>query len=162
MPHTIARGRVSECFAEFCPCTNRAIEPNHHRCTMQRSAAQVLEDHLRLRQAGELDTDLEQNYAADVILLCDRGPFQGRDAVRKSGDDLKAQLPDGRFEYVVKYVTGEYAYVQWTADSATNRIEDGADTFVIRNGRIPMQSIFYRLKPRGLNVPSNRFASRPA
>jgi SnoaL-like domain len=115
---------------------------------MQRSTIQVLEDHLRLRQAGQLDTDLEQNYASDVILLCDRGTFKGREAVRKSGEDLTAQLPDGRFEYVVKYVTGEYAYLRWTADSATNRIEDGADTFVIRNGRIIMQSIFYRLKPR--------------
>ena len=115
---------------------------------MQRSTAQVFEDHLRFRQAGQLDTDLEQNYASDVILLCDHGAFEGRDAVRKSGSDLAAQLPDGRFEYVVKYVTGDYAYVQWTADSATNRIEDGADTFVIRNGRIVMQSIFYRLKPR--------------
>ena len=109
---------------------------------MQRSTAQVLEDHLRLRQAAQLDMDLEQNYASDVILLCDHGAFKGRDAVRKSGDDLTAQLPDGRFEYGVKYVTGDYAYIQWTADSATNRIEDGADTFVIRNGHIIMQSIF--------------------
>ena len=66
---------------------------------MQRSTAQVLEDHLRLRQAAQLDMDLEQNYASDVILLCDHGAFKGRDAVRKSGDDLTAQLPDGRFEY---------------------------------------------------------------
>jgi hypothetical protein len=115
---------------------------------MPRSTAQVLEDHLRLRQAGQLDTDLEQNYGADVILLCERGPFQGRDAVRKSGEDLMAQLPNGRFQYFVKYVAGEYAYLQWTADSATNRVEDGADTFVIREGLIIMQSIFYRLKPR--------------
>jgi len=115
---------------------------------MQRSTAQVLEDHLRLRQAAQLDMDLEQNYASDVILLCDHGAFKGRDAARKSGDDLTAQLPDGRFEYVVKYVTAEYAYVHWTADSTTNRIEDGADTFVIRSVRIIMQSIFLSLKPR--------------
>ena len=116
-----------------------------HDATLHRPSARRSPSPPSSRSTGY---DLDQNYASDVILLCDRGAFKGRDAVRKSGDDLTAQLPDGRFEHVAKYVTGEYAYLKWTANSATNRIEDGADTFVIRNGRIIMQSIFYRLQPR--------------
>ena len=36
---------------------------------MTRPAAEVFEDHLRQRLAGELEADLERNYAEDVVLL---------------------------------------------------------------------------------------------
>ena len=110
-----------------------------------RLTAEVFEDHLRRRKNGEIDQDLEQNYAPGVILLCEHRSFRGCDAVRRSAQDLATQLPDGKFEYIVE---GEYAYVQWRADSAKNRVENGADTFVIRRGRIVMQSIYYDPKTK--------------
>ena len=118
------------------------------RSVKERSTADVLEDHLRCRKADKLEEDLEHNYAPDVVLLCEHGALQGIDAVKRSADELARQLPDAQFEYVVKRLKDNYANIQWTADSATNYVEDGADTFVIRNGRVAMQSVFYRLKPK--------------
>lgn len=110
-----------------------------------RSPAAVFEAHLRLRAAGDLETDLRENYANDVVLLCSYGVFQGVDAVRQSADRLGLQLPGAHFDYVTRVTHGEYAFLEWKATSDRFRINNGADSFVIRNGRIHMQTIHYTL-----------------
>src|SRR4051794_17260117 len=74
-----------------------------------RSAAEVLDDHLKRREAGDLDGDVEQNYAPDVVLLCEHGVMRRREAIRQSAEALAAQLPGASFVYPVKEVDGEYA-----------------------------------------------------
>jgi hypothetical protein len=110
-----------------------------------RSTREVFEDHLRLRVAGDLETDLARNYAEDVVLLCDVGVFRGHDAIRESAGRLGLQLPDAQFEFTSEQVADEYALLVWKADSARFRVEHGADSFAIREGRIRMQSIYYDL-----------------
>jgi SnoaL-like domain len=106
---------------------------------------EVFQSHLRLRAEGAIDEDLSQNYAEDVVLLCEFGVLCGRDAVRKSADRLALQLRDAKFEYLAQFVCREYAFLQWRARSPTVRIDDGADSFVIREGQIVMQSVYYRI-----------------
>jgi hypothetical protein len=113
-----------------------------------RSTGQVFEDHLKRREERDLEGDLEQNYAADVVLLCEHGPRQGRDAIRASAAALGRQLPDAVFEYQHKIVHGEYAMIFWRAESTSARAEHGVDSFVIRDGRIVMQTVAYVLKSR--------------
>ena len=113
-----------------------------------RSTAEVFHDHLKRRIAGDLEGDLANNYAPDVILLCEHGPMRGRAAVRQSADQLAKQLPDASFEYLVKHVEGEYALLFWRADSSRARAEHGVDSFVIRDGQIVMQSVYYALRQK--------------
>jgi hypothetical protein len=113
----------------------------------ERSPREVLDDHLRLRAEGDVETDLARNYAPDVVVLCSYGALRGLDAMRKSAADLKAQLPNARFDYTLHEVEGEYGYLLWSAESDTCRVPEGADSYVIRDGRIVMQSIYYRLEP---------------
>lgn len=68
------------------------------------------------------------------------------DSVRQSADRLALQLKEAVFEYLTHYVAGEYAFLRWRATSPNCRIEDGANSFVIREGRIVMQSVYYRIK----------------
>lgn len=110
---------------------------------MSRSTREVFEDHLRRRAAGELKADLTQNYADDIVLLCDFAVLRGRDAVRESAARLRLQIEGGRYEYIACHVEGEYAFLKWRADAPDACIENGADSFVIRDGRIVMQSISY-------------------
>jgi hypothetical protein len=49
-----------------------------------RQTREVLEDHLRLRSVGDLETDLERNYADDVVVLCELGTLKGRAAIRNA------------------------------------------------------------------------------
>ena len=112
---------------------------------MERSTSEVFEDHLRLRSLGDLETDLERNYADDIVLLCELGALKGRDAVRDSARRLGLQLPGAEFEFPTKLVRGEYAFLVWKARSPHYEVDHGADSFVIRAGRIVVQTIFYRL-----------------
>lgn len=113
---------------------------------MARSTQDVFEDHLALRLAGDLDTDLRRNYADDVVLLTVNSNLQGHEGMRLSAGRLKEQLPDARFEIVSKQVRGEYAFLVWRAQSGRFDAVDGADSFVVRDGKIVFQSIHYRLR----------------
>jgi ketosteroid isomerase-like protein len=114
----------------------------------QRSAGEVLDDHLKRRAAEDLEGDLMHNYAPDVVLLCEHGPRHGREAIRQSAEALAKQVPDASFDYPLKAVAGEYAFLLWRAVSAKATADNGADSFVIRDGRIVMQSVVYELRPK--------------
>jgi hypothetical protein len=118
---------------------------------MMRPADEVFEDHLRLRSLGDLETDLERNYADDVIVLCEIGALKGRAAIRRSARRLGLQLPDAEFQFPTKLVEGEHAFLVWKARSERFEVEDGTDSFVIRGGRIVAQTIFYRLSKGSLD-----------
>lgn len=115
---------------------------------MARSVEQVFEDHLRLRAAGDLEEDLRRNYAEDVVLLTANSNLVGHDAVRLSSKRLRDQLPEGEFSYVSKQVRGPYTLLIWSATSSRFEATDGADSFVIQDGKIVFQSIHYRLEPK--------------
>jgi hypothetical protein len=108
----------------------------------------VLNDHLQLRASGDLATDLERNYSPSVVLLCELGVFHGVDEVKASAPRLGLQLLNARFDYLSVQVDGEFGFLKWTADSDRCRVPEGADSYVIRDGRIVMQTIHYRLEPK--------------
>jgi len=43
-------------------------------------------------------------------------------------------------------VDGEHALLHWSAQSASANVDLGVDTFVIRDGRIVLQTVSYQLK----------------
>jgi hypothetical protein len=47
-----------------------------------RSTVEVFEDHLALRLAGEVERDIQRNYAEDVVLITLDGIFRGHNGVR--------------------------------------------------------------------------------
>ena len=116
--------------------------------TQQREPKEVFEDHLKRAMAGDMEGDIEHNYADDVILLTGVGLLRGRDGVRESRDILAEDLPGGNFEYLTQLCSGDYAFLEWRGEADEVRIEDGADSFVIRDGRIVMQSIHYTVRHR--------------
>jgi hypothetical protein len=114
----------------------------------ERTTKDVLEDHLRRRAEGDLDGDLEHNYDPDIVLLCKYGVFEGCDAIRESAEKLGLQIPNARFENLSCQVHGEHGFLEWRADSDRDHIEDGANSYSIRDGRIRVQTIHYTPIPR--------------
>lgn len=108
----------------------------------ERSAAEVLEDHLRCRAEGDVEGDLARNYAANVVVFTARGRFDGHDGVRRLSRMLNAHVPHD-FEFPIKLAGGRFAYIEWRARRPGLSVEDGADSFVIEQGRIVFQSIHY-------------------
>ena len=110
-----------------------------------RSTREVLEDHLRQRRTGRLEADLDRNYAADIVTLSAEGVHHGHDAIRSLAAVLRGYLPEGDYKYRSLLVHGEVGMLQWTGRSAENntKVDDGVDTYVVRNGRIAVQTIHY-------------------
>lgn len=113
----------------------------------RRGAGEVFRNHLALRLAGCAEEDIARNYAEDVVMLFAEGAAKGRQAVREGARRLAAELPNARFEILCEIVEGPYAFLLWRAEADGCDAVDGADSFVFRDGRIVMQSVFYRLRP---------------
>lgn len=113
-----------------------------------RSAREVLDDHLALADSSDLETDLERNFSNDIVLLTGYGIFRGIDGVRAKARLLEEQLPRGRWNYRTIMAEGEMGFLEWTAEADNGaRVEDGADSYLIRGGRIRAMTIHYTVLP---------------
>jgi hypothetical protein len=108
-----------------------------------RSSEEMFEDHLRLRLADRVDDDIQRNYDPDVLVLGYHGIFHGHEGVRQCASRLAAELAQAKFCYTRKLVCGEIAFLEWTATAEGGCIEDGVDTFLIRDGRIVAKTVRY-------------------
>lgn len=111
-----------------------------------RSAVEVFEEHLELAQKHRIDDDVERNYADDCVVMMGQGTYHGHAGVRALAEQLERELPGAHYDYVTKRVDGPVAFLEWTARVPGHRVDDGADSFVIRDGRIVAQTIHYTLR----------------
>lgn len=108
-----------------------------------RKAKEVLEDHLNLSKSGTIEDDLKRNYAEDVLLLTTHGTYKGHEGLKKLMDMLNKELPSASFEYKNFLVEDEVGFLEWSGNSKKAKVEDGADSYVVRDGRIVAQTIHY-------------------
>lgn len=101
-----------------------------------RSTEEVFEDHLQLVLTGDLETDLERNFAADTVFLTSLGIYHGREGARELAKLLARQVPGSHYGYHNRLTAGEMAFLEWTATSEKTRVDDGADSYLIHDGRI--------------------------
>jgi hypothetical protein len=112
-----------------------------------RSTQEVFEDHLRKRDEDNFEGDLKLNYAPDVVMLTCSGIFRGHEGLRQSYQVLERSLPDAKIECFNKLIDGEFAFLEWRAKNHSVEVREGADSFVIRDGKIVFQSIHYKVHP---------------
>lgn len=112
---------------------------------IKRSTPEVLDDHLECRMGHDLEGDLARNYSPDVVMLTAAGERRGHDAVRYFHAILRDHVP-GSYEFPRKLVDGRFAFIEWRAREPGRSVEDGADSFVIEDGKIVMQTIHYTLQ----------------
>lgn len=116
----------------------------------ERSAREVLEDHLRLADAWDFETDLARNFSEDIVLLTGYGVFRGVEGVREKARLLSEHLPGGRWTYRTILAEGQLGFLEWTAEAENGaRVEDGADSYLIQGGRIRAMTIHYTVLPPG-------------
>lgn len=120
-----------------------------------RSAQEVLDDHLGLVKdwgAGAdveavFEEDIRRNVSEDCVVLTNRGVFRGHDGVRQLAQMLAEELPQHRsFEYTFRAVAGRMAFLEWAYEDATARVSDGADSYLIEGGKIVAQTIHYTVE----------------
>ena len=121
----------------------------------KRSAREVLDDHLNIAQRwGEdadvdrvVEEDLRRNVSEDMVILINRGTFRGHEGVRELARMLGEELPEQHaFEYTYRAVEGRMAYLEWAYEDANVRVRDGADSYLIEEGKIVAQTIHYTVE----------------
>ena len=113
------------------------------------STKDVVDHHLKSFGEGDLKGILS-DYAPGAILFTPEGPLRGIDAIRPLFQAMLAEFrkPGAAFSLKQQFVEGDYAYILWTAETADNVYELGTDTFVIREGKIVIQSFAGRIVPK--------------
>jgi SnoaL-like domain len=122
-----------------------------------RTAQEVLDDHLNLTERfGVEETwqriveeDIRRNVSEDMVILINRGTFRGHEGVRELARMLGEELPEHRaFEYTYRAVEGRMAFLEWAYEDANVRVRDGADSYLIEEGKIVAQTIHYTVEQK--------------
>ncbi|MDT7531208.1 nuclear transport factor 2 family protein [Sphingopyxis sp. SE2] len=112
-----------------------------------RTVKEVFDDHLQQAQDGTVEDDFARNYAEDVVLLTGWGRiYHGREGLIALTDLLMKQVPNPRFEYRFRLTERDVAFLEWSARGDGAEVNDGVDSYVIRNGRIVAQTIHYTVR----------------
>src|SRR5262245_30663585 len=120
------------------------------RIKEMRSTKDVVDHHLQ--SFGERDLKgILSDYAPDAVLFTPDGPLRGVDAIRSLFQAMLVEFgkPGAAFSLKQQSVDGDYAYILWTAESADSVYELATDTFVVRDGRIVVQSFAGKITPKG-------------
>ena len=114
-----------------------------------RSTKDVVANHLKC--FGERDLNgILSDYAPAAVLFTPQGPLRGVDAIRPLLQAMIAEFakPGAAFSVKHQSVEGDYAYILWTAETADNVYEVATDTFVVRDGKIVVQSFAAKITPK--------------
>jgi len=110
-------------------------------------AREVLDWQLELSWS-QSEHDFLTCYREDSFLITPTAVHRGLEAIRACYGQLRRDLPNARFTYKVVIVEQDVGFVEWSADSDTHQVVDGADSYIIQNGYIRAQTIHSTLIPK--------------
>jgi hypothetical protein len=112
---------------------------------MARTPEEVFAHHAEVLIAGDLD-GIVSDYADDAIFITPDGVLRGLDGVRQGFTQLLADLPNADWEVPTQIYDEDVLFIEWRANAAKTRVEDGIDTFIFRDGLIRVQTVRYSLQ----------------
>lgn len=118
---------------------------------MIRTPQEVFDQHVKAIVAGDLDA-IVADYHEDAVVISPMGSARGKDAIRKAFAALLDDLPSAEWALKTQIFDGDFLFLQWRAETADHRADDGVDTFMFRDGMILAQTFCYTLAPKGRHV----------
>jgi ketosteroid isomerase-like protein len=112
---------------------------------MPRTPEEVFQHHAQALGAGDLD-EIVADYSDDAIFMSPSGVLLGQEGIRAAFTQLLADVPNAVWDLKTLIFEGDVLFLEWTADAAATRVEDGIDTFVFRDGLIRVQTLRYTLQ----------------
>lgn len=115
---------------------------------MTRTPQEVFAHHGQALAAGDLD-EIVADYTDRSVVITSSGVARGKDGIRKAFVKLLDDLPNAVWNLKNQILDGDVLFLEWAADSAVNRVDDGVDTFVFRDGMIWAQTVRYTAHRKG-------------
>lgn len=115
---------------------------------MTRTPQETFQHHLEALGAANLD-EVVADYSDDAIVITPAGVLRGKGGVRQAFIDLLDAVPDATWDVPTQIFEEDILFIEWSADSAKNQIDDGVDTFVFtEDGQIRVQTLRYTPRPK--------------
>lgn len=115
---------------------------------MARTPEEVFAHHAQALGAGDLE-GIVADYSDDAVFISPAGVKRGKSGVREAFTGLLADVPDAAWSLKTQIYEGDALFLEWAADAARTRVDDGIDTFVFANGQIRLQTVRYTLQHKG-------------
>jgi uncharacterized protein (TIGR02246 family) len=115
---------------------------------MARTPEEVFQHHAQALGAGDLD-EIVADYADDAVFITPAGVLRGKDGIRAAFTQLLADVPSAAWELKTQTYEDDLLFLEWAADAAQTRVDDGIDTFLFRDGLIRAQTVRYTLQHKG-------------
>jgi uncharacterized protein (TIGR02246 family) len=115
---------------------------------MTRTPGEVFQHHAQALGAGDLD-EIVADYADDAVFITPAGVRRGKDGIRAAFTQLLSDVPNASWDLKTQIYEDDIPFLEWAADAAMTRVEDGIDTFVFRDGLIRVQTVRYTLQRKG-------------
>jgi predicted SnoaL-like aldol condensation-catalyzing enzyme len=111
-----------------------------------RSPQEVFGHHAQALGAEDLD-EIVADYSNDAIFITVQ---RGKDGIRQAFTKLLSEVPQATWDIKTTIYEDDVMLLEWGAEGGGNRIEDGIDSFVFRDGLI-------RSRPSGTpcSLPAN-------
>ena len=118
-------------------------EPNTSSDTFidEMTTLEVLERHLAAFAKGDVDALLE-DYTEESMFFGPDGTLTGLSEIRTLFETMVTDIipPGSTFTMIHKDVQDNIAYITWSAESKKYNIPIGTDTFLIKDGKIHVQT----------------------
>ena len=101
---------------------------------------QVVEHHLNAGNSRNLD-EIMLDYADDAILIAPDGVNKGKPAIQAAFQQLFTQDPYPVITLTREVYEGDVGYIVWTMNTGQPGALQGSDTFIIREGKIVVQTV---------------------
>lgn len=115
--------------------------------TPPRTPQEVFAHHGQALAAGDLD-EIVADYADDSFVITPAGIARGKEGIRQLFVKLLDDIPNALWDLKTQIFEGDILFLEWTANSAVSRVDDGVDTFVFRDGTIWAHTVRYTPHPK--------------
>jgi ketosteroid isomerase-like protein len=102
---------------------------------------QVLDHHWEAFIQNKLD-EVMADYTEEAVLITPDATFKGLEQIRKNFEDAYRKFPTNKtvFKLNKRVIDRDVAYILWQAKTPTFNLTYATDTFIIRNGKIIIQT----------------------
>jgi ketosteroid isomerase-like protein len=114
---------------------------------MARSTEKVFQDHFAALLRGDVAAVMA-DYADDAILISMDGANVGKAAIQQFFVNALSALPNAKLSIKRQVVHGDVLLLTWTGTSDAGVIPYGVDTFMIRDDKIRLQTVWFTMAPK--------------
>jgi hypothetical protein len=150
-PGDCAGSPASEMDSPVWPPRNQPPEETQFMTlTAEASTTQAVVNH-HLERFAALDMQgVVADYAPDAVMIVPTGVLRGVSEITPLFQNLVAEFakPGSTFDLQQQVIENDVAYIWWVAETPDNTYELGTDTFIVRDGKIALQTFAFKATPR--------------